>query len=221
MLNKIKTILLTSFFEWLYHQGAWSYDAVAWVVSLGRWNSWISQAVQLVEGETILELGSGPGHLLQMLKNSGYRVIGLDKSFPMCKKAFRRLSRADIVNASGGALPFTPTHFDTIVATFPAPYLFDQETLHEIRRILKPGGRLVVLLSAIFSDNSPVEKTLAWIYHFTGQSRSIDSSCDVLLNPLVNSGLQPEIRMVTVHKNRLVFILAKNTPAKGRNFAVQ
>ena len=42
-------------------------------------------------------------------------------------------------------LPFSSGVFDTIVATFPAPYILQPETLGECRRVLRPGGRLVVV----------------------------------------------------------------------------
>ena len=50
--------------ERLYDEMAWSYDAVSWLVSAGRWSSWRAGAWAWVVDEPILELGVGTGVLL-------------------------------------------------------------------------------------------------------------------------------------------------------------
>jgi ubiquinone/menaquinone biosynthesis C-methylase UbiE len=51
-------------FHLLYHQFAFTYDAVAWFVSLGQWQAWGQAALKRVRGPRVLEIGHGPGHLL-------------------------------------------------------------------------------------------------------------------------------------------------------------
>ncbi|MGD1994820.1 MAG: hypothetical protein PVI59_16625, partial [Anaerolineae bacterium] len=52
------------FFRLLYNQCAWTYDLVAWVVSLGQWNAWGRTAMPHLSGGRVLELAHGAGHLL-------------------------------------------------------------------------------------------------------------------------------------------------------------
>ena len=44
------------------------------------------------------------------------------------------------------ALPFPNSSFDSIVSAFPSEYISDPATLDELARVLRPGGRLVVVL---------------------------------------------------------------------------
>ncbi|MCS6844103.1 MAG: hypothetical protein NZ528_07260, partial [Caldilineales bacterium] len=45
----------------LYNEFAWAYDAVAWLVSGGRWDRWRRLALDYVVGQPILEVGFGTG----------------------------------------------------------------------------------------------------------------------------------------------------------------
>jgi SAM-dependent methyltransferase len=55
-----------------------------------------------------------------------------------------RVQQADVQ-----ALPFIDASFDSVVSTFPTDYIFDPAALGEIVRVLRPGGRLVVVLGAV------------------------------------------------------------------------
>ncbi|MFM7678817.1 MAG: hypothetical protein ACKO83_08205, partial [Roseiflexaceae bacterium] len=46
------------------------------------------------------------------------------------------------------ALPWGAGAFACVVAVFPAPYIMAPSTLHEVARVLQPGGQLVILLAA-------------------------------------------------------------------------
>ena len=142
---------LRLFFQLLYHQFAWSYDLVAAVVSLGRWKDWVSSALPWLDGQ-VLELGFGPGHLQVSLHESGRPAFGLDESSQMNRQASRRLQRkgfpANLARGRAENLPFPAGSFETVVATFPAEYLFKAMTLGQIRRVLVPGGRLVIVPAA-------------------------------------------------------------------------
>ena len=67
-------------FRLLYNEMAWTYDMVSWSVSLGEWRLWQQAALPFVSGETVLEIGHGPGHMLLALQNMGVAVTGLDLS---------------------------------------------------------------------------------------------------------------------------------------------
>lgn len=137
--------------ERLYHEFAWSYDSVSRLVSAGQWQAWRAVAVPLVQGEDVLELGFGTGVLMQQLTEQGHVVTGVDASPSMVRITQRRLERhkldAAITQATGQALPFADDSFDTIVATFPAPYILMPATLAECARVLRKEqrSRLIVV----------------------------------------------------------------------------
>jgi ubiquinone/menaquinone biosynthesis C-methylase UbiE len=164
---------------------AWSYDVVAWLVSLGSWGAWRRTALPYLVGDRVLELGHGPGHLLGEMHQRGFNPIGLDRSPQMGRQARRRLERIQfdgqtpLVRALAEHLPFRDSSFDCVVATFPTEYIVDPNTLSEISRILGRDdpferghpGRLVVVAWVRFLAEGPVNRLLAWLYAITGQSK--------------------------------------------------
>ncbi len=150
------------FFERLYTQLAWAYDIVAWLASAGRWNRWVLSVGAYVEGPCVLELGHGPGRLLAALANDHHTAFGVDLSPQMTRLTRRRLLRARLplrhTRARTQSLPFPSAHFDTVVSTFPAPYITDPATLQEIYRVLRPGGKLLILHSALPQGSRPSER---------------------------------------------------------------
>lgn len=133
--------LVRWFFHRLYHEFAWSYDFIAWLVSAGHWQRWVQAAVPVLRGR-VLELGCGPGYLQQALAGRA-GVVGIDLSPFMLRRAARFTKR--LVRADARQLPFPTASFDTVCATFPAEYILDPATLAEIRRVLVPDGQLVIV----------------------------------------------------------------------------
>ncbi|HEX5415143.1 MAG TPA: class I SAM-dependent methyltransferase [Chloroflexota bacterium] len=124
---------------------AWSYDAVSWVVSGGRWRRWQRQALPYLRGQDVLEIGCGPGHLSEELAARGFRVVGLDRSPAMLARARRR---GTVVGGDSRALPFAASSFDSILLTFPAGYVRGVAFWAEVARVLRPGGLVVILEGA-------------------------------------------------------------------------
>jgi SAM-dependent methyltransferase len=164
---------LRFFFYLLYHRFAWSYNLVAWVVSLGRWKYWLRTTLPYLTGPRVLELGHGPGHLQAALISTGIASFGLDASAQMGRLA-RSRGAARLVRASAPALPFRACSFDQVVATFPTEYILVSETLKAIRHALKPGGKLVILPVAWLRGHSLLERAMAALFHVTGQAEDWD-----------------------------------------------
>lgn len=148
----IGRILLRSVYEVLYHQLAWCYDGVSWIVSGGRWSSWQRAVEPFLVGPRILDVGCGTGRLLRSLLVASYDAHGMDRSIEMRGQATKRLRRAGftgrIVGADACALPFAVGSFDTIVATFPAEFVRETAFWREASRVIRPGGRIVILEGA-------------------------------------------------------------------------
>ena len=140
-------------FHLLYHQLAWTYDSVAALVSAGHWIEWVRSIAPDLEGcSRILEIGHGPGHLLESLAGPGRQLIGIDLSPQMGQRARKKLRplnpQPGLVQADARALPFPDGTFDAVVATFPAEYIAEPETWRSFRRMIDARGRIVVLLGA-------------------------------------------------------------------------
>ena len=211
------THILRSFFHLLYHPFAWAYDLVSWTVSLGRWKDWGESVLPFIEGTRVLELGHGPGHLQHSLLARGLLTVGLDESQQMGKLAKKRLlhsgyTQIRLVRGSAQSIPCATNAFDTLVATFPAEYIFDQQTLLEVRRTLKNGGRLIILPVAWITGKGVLDKLMAWLFRFTGQAPSdpILEVTEKLKEPFEKAGFVVETRQVEVKSSLLLILIATN-----------
>ena len=109
-----------------------------------------------VAGRRILDAGCGAGPLLAALRDRGAFVTGFDKSAVMVELARQRLgSQADLQVAElGRPLPFRDDTFDDVTASLVLHYLEDWgPALAELRRVLKPGGRLIVSVDHPLAEN--------------------------------------------------------------------
>ncbi|WP_435875110.1 class I SAM-dependent methyltransferase [Nonomuraea fuscirosea] len=107
-----------------------------------------------VAGRRILDAGCGSGPLFAELRERGAVVTGVDASAGMLELARRRLGDdADLRVADlAGPLPFPDETFDDVIASLVLHYLEDWgPALAELRRVLKPGGRLLVSVDHPFS----------------------------------------------------------------------
>jgi len=160
-------------FHLLYHQFAFTYDAVAWLVSLGRWQAWGRTALRHVRGQRVLEIGHGPGHLLITLARSGCHPIGVDLSPDMIRLARKNIWQAGVtvpqVQCRVQALPFRSGTFDSVVSTFPTDYITDRATLREVQRVTNAQGRLIVVVGAQLIGRAPSKVFIEWLYRITGQ----------------------------------------------------
>jgi ubiquinone/menaquinone biosynthesis C-methylase UbiE len=103
-----------------------------------------------VAGRRILDVGCGAGPLLAALRERGALVTGTDSSAKMLELARRRLGDGPdlLVSDLANPLPFPDSAFDDVIACLVLHYLEDWKTpLAELRRVLVPGGRLIVAVN--------------------------------------------------------------------------
>ena len=196
-------------FRLLYNEMAWTYDPVAWSVSLGRWKAWGRTSIKHLRGRRVLELAHGPGHLLVALAQAGFRPVGIDLSSYMSRQALRQTRRLGIhvplVRCRAQALPFRSGEFDSVVATFPTEYIADPLTLHEVARVTDPEGRLVIVAGAKLLGRQPSVRFIDWLYRFTLQSRAPTEGKESVFQ---QAGLPVQIEQETVGSSTVILLVA-------------
>jgi len=209
MLRAVWRRFLRLFFRLLYNELAWTYDAVAWIVSLGQWRNWGQTTLSHLRGERVLELGHGPGHLLVALNERGFAPVGVDLSSTMGRQAKAELIEAGanvpLVRARAQALPFRAASFDSIVATFPTDYIVDRRTLSQVTRLLRPMGRLVVAASARFEGRGLRATFLSWLYEITGQGEPEPGG---FASRLADAGLTCRVVWEDVGRTEVMVVIA-------------
>jgi len=111
----------------------------------------LADAVPEARGTRVLDLGCGDGYLLERVARrglSGASLVGLDMSEDELGLAKARLgASATLVRGRAQALPFDTASFDVVLSHL-ALMLMDEsaQVLAELRRVLKPGGRLAVIV---------------------------------------------------------------------------
>ena len=135
---------------------AWRYDVVNDVMSFGLHRRWKRETVRIAfegrrEGARLLDLCCGTGDL-GFLAEAAYKaqVSGLDFTLPMLTVARQRNlntgSRATFTQADALTLPFPERSFDAITVGYGLRNIADPEAaLDQMRRVLAPGGRAVIL----------------------------------------------------------------------------
>lgn len=140
-------------FETLY-KNKYLYRFASTVPFAGQWRVWQRLVLPRISGHDVLELGCGLGDLLADMTLAGYRCQAIEQSLSMVEAARQTMQRrapgqkAWIIHGSAQHLPFSDTSFDTVVSTFPSEYIYDPDTIAEIERVLRSGGRLIVVEGA-------------------------------------------------------------------------
>ena len=134
------------------------YDPLVAVATLGRAPAMREQAADLAAlrpGESVLDVGCGTGELTQRARarvGPTGRVCGIDPSAEMIAVARQKSARAglgiDYRVAAIEALPFPDASFDVVLSSLMMHHLPEDLKslgLGEVRRVLKPDGRLLIV----------------------------------------------------------------------------
>ena len=139
----------------MFSRLAWRYDLINDLMSLGMHRRWKRQTVDLAlagaASPRVLDLCCGSGDLCFLAEDRGAgSVTGADFTLPMLAVARRRAAagagRGRFAQADALALPFADATFDVVTISYGLRNIADiPRALGEMRRVLAPGGRAVVL----------------------------------------------------------------------------
>jgi ubiquinone/menaquinone biosynthesis C-methylase UbiE len=102
-------------------------------------------ATQFAAGQTVLDVASGAGFGLQMLRQAGGRPVGLDYDAGALAEVRGVEPDARLVHGDATHLPFADGSIDLVVSFETLEHVPDAEAMvREIRRVLRPRGRLVL-----------------------------------------------------------------------------
>jgi ubiquinone/menaquinone biosynthesis C-methylase UbiE len=101
------------------------------------------RALAVVEGDRVLDVGTGTGVGVEAVKNVGATAVGVDRSLAMLTVGHRQ--RPDLPLLAGQVidLPFRDRTFDVVMGNFVLAHFAKVETaLFDVRRVLRPNGRV-------------------------------------------------------------------------------
>lgn len=133
------------------------YDRINRILSFGKDLSWRKKVLQflpLKKPLKVLDIATGTGDQIAIFlkQKQVEKVTGLDLSFPMLQLAKAKLekigerSRWELLQANAENLPFAAEQFDITTISFGIRNLpHPQKALKEMYRVIKPGGRCMIL----------------------------------------------------------------------------
>ena len=196
--------------------------------------------IPFIEGNRILEIGHGPGHLQRFLLSRDLVAVGIDESAPMGRLARRNLARDLVsrtltspgntripsqkpqqigytkINLTRGlaqSLPFRDGSFDTVVATFPSDYIFDPITLAEAQRVLTKNGRFVILPGTAILGRGLMDRIMALLFRITGETppNLLEVLRERTSKSFADTSFHVQVHELDVRSSRVFILVATNS----------
>ena len=124
------------------------YDLMNGLASLGQdraWRTYVLDAIDPRPGQTVLDLAAGTGTSSQPIALAGAQVFPTDLSLGMLTVGKRRQPHLTFVAGDALSLPYADDSFDAVTISFGLRNVeHTEDALREMRRVTKPGGRLVI-----------------------------------------------------------------------------
>lgn len=147
----------------MFDQVARRYDLTNDILAFGQTRIWRRATLNAVSpkpGEIILDLAAGTGTSSLPLAETGALVISGDFSIGMLKVGIEKYNTLNFCGLDALKLPFNDETFDAVTISFGLRNVHQlQPALNEIKRVLKPAGRLVIC-----EFSAPTNKFLYEVY---------------------------------------------------------
>ena len=181
----------------------------------------------LFDCKKVLDVGCGDGRLMKIIQrlSKGTKMAGLDLHKPSIKKA--KEAGLDVRVANSQKLPFPTGSFDGVLCNSVFNHLYREEigkTMEEIRRVLKPQGKLVISVSLQYEwgkdydwehvtpySKEKLDDALRY-FNFKIEKRMFDR-----YNPPLRSLIPIPVTLLNKlmsHKKRMYYVWAKKQDSK-------
>jgi ubiquinone/menaquinone biosynthesis C-methylase UbiE len=195
------------------------YDLLAPVYAAGQrllpmWRRYTEEALPwLPPTGDVLEIGPGPGVLLEKLAGRHPLAVGFDLSPGMLREAQRRLRRAHrytrLVRGDATRLPFASGSLDGIVTTFTLSAIPDGlAAVREMARLLRPTGVLTLVDAGYPSDGNRAGAALAWLWELGGDFMRDEAAL------MVEAGLEIVLQREFGAFNSIRLVVGRKSPRK-------
>ncbi|WP_319499962.1 class I SAM-dependent methyltransferase [uncultured Draconibacterium sp.] len=128
---------------------------------------------------TLLDVGTGTGSFITVLKETfnNTKFTGIDPDEESLKEATKIHPDVKFSNMTGEQLDFPDSTFDAASISMAMHHLPDvQQTFNEMKRVVKPGGWLIV--NELFSDNlNPAQEVHKSMHHFKSTIDRLNGVC--------------------------------------------
>jgi demethylmenaquinone methyltransferase/2-methoxy-6-polyprenyl-1,4-benzoquinol methylase len=132
----------------MFDRVAGRYDLTNDVLAVGQTRKWrrlVTEAVDPQPRQRVLDLAAGTGTSSESFVRVGAQVVPCDFSLGMLQVGRKRLPHLPFVAGDAMTLPFADASFDAVTISFGLRNIHDPaQGLREMRRVTRPGGRLVV-----------------------------------------------------------------------------
>ena len=147
--------------EAMFDRIASVYDLMNSVMTAGMHQRWRERAVDLAgTPKRALDVATGTGDLAIALRDRGAQVVGVDFAEKMLEIARQKAPGIDFRTGNALALDFSDNEFDAATVGFGARNFDDLDRgLSEMARVVRPGGRVVVL-----EITTPQRPPLSWFF---------------------------------------------------------
>lgn len=129
------------------------------IAEIERWHSWfVGRRALLLKllarhapgaDHPVLDIGCGTGHMLEVLEDRGYKVVGLDLRPEGLRATKHSRPAASLSLAAATHLPFPDNHFGAVMLLDVLEHTDDTAAAREAQRVLRPGGYAFVSVPAL------------------------------------------------------------------------
>lgn len=133
-------------------------ERLARLAAIERWHFWFAGRRALLEwvlkryrcgrSGPVMDLGCGTGALLESLGREGQPLLGVDLLPDGLQRVRQTLPSSWLVQAEAAKLPLPAEFLETVLMLDVLEHVDDHQTLVEVHRVLRPGGRLVLMVPA-------------------------------------------------------------------------
>lgn len=146
-----QSLVASDFTEKMNNEYNWmakGYDLFMIVFPL--WKKWIKEVLPHIKGNKILEVSFGSGYLMTQYASNNYEIYGIDYNRKMLEltsnKIKKRNLNAELLQGNVEKLPFPDNTFDVVINTMAfTGYPDGDKAMSELKRVLKKGGRLLLV----------------------------------------------------------------------------